>query len=180
MVISNENKTIKEAKMTLNDIKERFTNQFKYTQNIFLDELFGITINMLESEYDCNVLWHHFRHDIDYDKVNDIDICKVSKEDIKEFFKNPDNFSYCTFGIMTPDVVFSFNVNFKMRNKEMFTEYINNYIDSEYFDLESEREKEYNFSGMVNEILRTIVYRISDITENLIVGDIKINDKLYV
>lgn len=179
MVISNENKTIKEAKMTLNDIKERFVNQFKYTQNIFLDELFGTTIDMFENEYNCNVLWHHFGCDIDFDKVNDMDIYKISKEKIKEFFKNPDNFSYWTFEVITPEEVFMFSINFKMRNKEVFTSYVNDYIDSEYFDLEAEREREDDFNGIVYEILRTITYCENDITKHLIVGDIKITDKLY-
>lgn len=179
MVISNENKTIKEAKMTLNDIKERFEKQFKYTQNIFLDELFGTTIDMFENEYNCNVLWHHFGCDIDFDKVNDMDIYKISKENIKEFFKNPDNFSYWTFEVITPEEAFMFSINFKMRNKEIFTSYVNDYIDSEYFDLEAEREREYDFNGIVYEILRTITYCENDITKHLIVGDIKITDKLY-
>lgn len=179
IVVSNENKTIEETKLTLDNIKERFINQFKYSQNIFLDEMYGTTIDMFENEYNCSVLWHHFGYDIDFQKIDNIDIYKISKEDIKDFFKNPDNFSYWTFEIITQEATFLFSVNFKIRNKEVFNKYINDYIDSEYFDLESEREKEDDFNGIVYEILRTITYCQNDVTKHLIVGDIKVTDLIY-
>lgn len=178
MVMSN-NKTIEETKVTLEQIKERFINQFKYTQNILLNEMFGITIDMFEEEYESDVLWRHFSCAIDLYELDSIDIDTVTKEDIKKFFKNPDNFSYWTFEVMTLEEVFIFSVNFKIRNKDVFNQYINDYIDSEFFDLDSEKEQVSDFSELVDNILRTVTYCQNNITSHLIVGDIKVMDVVH-
>lgn len=174
-----EKNNIKETVTTIKEIKERFAKQFKYTNNIYLDEFYGSTIDMFEEEYGANVLWHHFGCDINWETIDNIDIDNISKKDVKEFFKNPDNFSYWTFEIITPENTFMFSVNFKIKNKEIFTKYINEYIDSEYFDLKAEIEKECDFNGIVYEILRTITYCENDVTKHLIIGDIQITDILY-
>jgi len=178
MVMSN-NKTIEETKVTLEQIKERFINQFKYTQNILLNEMFGITIDMFEEEYESDVLWRHFSCGIDLYELDSIDIDTVTKEDIKKFFKNPDNFSYWTFEVMTLEEVFIFSVNFNIRNKDVFNRYINDYIDSEFFDLDSEKEQVSDFSELVDNILRAVTYCQNNITSHLIVGDIKVMDVVY-
>ena len=63
-----------------------------------------------------------------------------------------------------------FTVNFNIRNKDVFNRYINDYIDSEFFDLDSEKEQVSDFSELVDNILRTVTYCQNDITSHLISG----------
>lgn len=72
-----------------------------------------------------------------------------------------------------------FTVNFNIRNKDVFNRYINDYIDSEFFDLDSEKEQVSDFSELVDNILRTVTYCQNNITSHLIVGDIKVMDVVH-
>lgn len=176
IIMENNNKTINETVTTIEDIKERFVKQFKYTNNILLNEMFGITTDMFEEEYDADVIWRHFSTDLD---IMHIDEDSFTVDDLKKLFENPDNYGYWTFEIETKDEAFEFSVNFKIKNKEVFTSYINDYIDSEYFNLEDSLKENFDIAGVVDEILRTITYCQNSVTSHLIIGDITVTDIIY-
>lgn len=176
IIMENNNKTINQTILTIENIKERFIKQFKYTNNIHLDEMFGVTIDMFEQEYEANTFWRYFSTDLD---LMNIDEDSFTVDDLKKLFKNPDNFGYWTFEIETNDEAFEFSINFKIRNKEVFTSYINDYIDSEYFNLEDSLKENFDIAGVVDEILRTITYCQNSVTSHLIIGDITVTDIIY-
>lgn len=176
IIMENTNTKIDNTLLTLEDIKNRFNKQFQYSDIIFLNEMFGTTIDMFEKEFDAYVLWRHFGTDLNLLYIDD-DSFTVEK--LKKLFENPDNFGYWTFEVQTENSVFEFSVNFKIRNKEVFTSYINDYIDSEYFDLQESLKENLDIAGVVDDILRTITYCNNDITAHLLIGDIKTTNIIY-